>query len=103
MIRRPPRSTLFPYTTLFRSLEPAIERLAARPAPAAVSPGLAPGGSHGGLTAADWKRMTAAGALVAFGAPFWGAHAQARARREPFRARFAPRHPARAPRVAARL
>src|SRR3712207_8200694 len=34
MIRRPPRSTLFPYTTLFRSLEdeerggPAAERLA---------------------------------------------------------------------------
>src|SRR3712207_8514768 len=28
MIRRPPRSTLFPYTTLFRSgLEPAFERL----------------------------------------------------------------------------
>src|SRR5258707_14436328 len=29
MIRRPPRSTLFPYTTLFRSLEPAViaERL----------------------------------------------------------------------------
>src|SRR2546422_9584258 len=25
MIRRPPRSTLFPYTTLFRSLEPTIE------------------------------------------------------------------------------
>src|SRR5256885_2485359 len=24
MIRRPPRSTLFPYTTLFRSLEPSI-------------------------------------------------------------------------------
>src|SRR5256712_6859299 len=24
MIRRPPRSTLFPYTTLFRSLAPAI-------------------------------------------------------------------------------
>src|SRR5438552_13921979 len=24
MIRRPPRSTLFPYTTLFRSLSPAI-------------------------------------------------------------------------------
>src|SRR2546422_7148908 len=24
MIRRPPRSTLFPYTTLFRSLRPAI-------------------------------------------------------------------------------
>src|SRR2546430_13442201 len=25
MIRRPPRSTLFPYTTLFRSLEPPRE------------------------------------------------------------------------------
>src|SRR3712207_7651219 len=25
MIRRPPRSTLFPYTTLFRSLQSAIE------------------------------------------------------------------------------
>src|SRR3712207_8918762 len=24
MIRRPPRSTLFPYTTLFRSREPAV-------------------------------------------------------------------------------
>src|SRR3712207_8524385 len=24
MIRRPPRSTLFPYTTLFRSLEPVV-------------------------------------------------------------------------------
>src|SRR5688572_32377657 len=28
MIRRPPRSTLFPYTTLFRSQEPGIRRLA---------------------------------------------------------------------------
>src|SRR3712207_8700269 len=26
MIRRPPRSTLFPYTTLFRSLEPRQEQ-----------------------------------------------------------------------------
>src|SRR2546428_8065243 len=25
MIRRPPRSTLFPYTTLFRSLDPPFE------------------------------------------------------------------------------
>src|SRR5256885_16372142 len=25
MIRRPPRSTLFPYTTLFRSIVPALE------------------------------------------------------------------------------
>src|SRR5438093_5505824 len=27
MIRRPPRSTLFPYTTLFRSLQPTISRV----------------------------------------------------------------------------
>src|SRR2546421_9323707 len=27
MIRRPPRSTLFPYTTLFRSLPPQLLRL----------------------------------------------------------------------------
>src|SRR5258705_5769079 len=33
MIRRPPRSTLFPYTTLFRSLV-ASPRQAARPLPA---------------------------------------------------------------------
>src|SRR2546430_11229124 len=26
MIRRPPRSTLFPYTTLFRSLDPPLVR-----------------------------------------------------------------------------
>src|SRR2546425_7534487 len=26
MIRRPPRSTLFPYTTLFRSRDPALPR-----------------------------------------------------------------------------
>src|SRR3712207_8079725 len=27
MIRRPPRSTLFPYTTLFRSTSPSIEKV----------------------------------------------------------------------------
>src|SRR3712207_7267871 len=31
MIRRPPRSTLFPYTTLFRSLPPPLRRLPAWP------------------------------------------------------------------------
>src|SRR2546429_2861061 len=31
MIRRPPRSTLFPYTTLFRSQRPAVPRRAQRP------------------------------------------------------------------------
>src|SRR3712207_9293794 len=30
MIRRPPRSTLFPYTTLFRSERPEVRRLAMR-------------------------------------------------------------------------
>src|SRR3712207_8761970 len=44
MIRRPPRSTLFPYTTLFRSARPAASpRPAGRggdaPAPAAASTG----------------------------------------------------------------
>src|SRR3712207_7423830 len=30
MIRRPPRSTLFPYTTLFRSAQPELRVLVAR-------------------------------------------------------------------------
>src|SRR3712207_8948577 len=33
MIRRPPRSTLFPYTTLFRSAPPPDPRLAGRAPP----------------------------------------------------------------------
>src|SRR3712207_7073535 len=33
MIRRPPRSTLFPYTTLFRSLAPRLAVDAAHPPP----------------------------------------------------------------------
>src|SRR2546427_6663931 len=37
MIRRPPRSTLFPYTTLFRSTLYAFERL-----PAALTPNEVP-------------------------------------------------------------
>src|SRR2546429_7038807 len=40
MIRRPPRSTLFPYTTLFRSkraIVSAAARPAARPIPTVVS------------------------------------------------------------------
>src|SRR5256885_13041036 len=31
MIRRPPRSTLFPYTTLFRSVPPAQQDVPSRP------------------------------------------------------------------------
>src|SRR5258707_7507885 len=30
MIRRPPRSTLFPYTTLFRSMRPGVDLAAVR-------------------------------------------------------------------------
>src|SRR5438876_3575124 len=37
MIRRPPRSTLFPYTTLFRSPEPAVGELLIRVAAAGVN------------------------------------------------------------------
>src|SRR5258706_9140625 len=33
MIRRPPRSTLFPYTTLFRSRQRGTHRRTPRPAP----------------------------------------------------------------------
>src|SRR5256886_9754479 len=33
MIRRPPRSTLFPYTTLFRSAAEAVERVRLAPDP----------------------------------------------------------------------
>src|SRR3712207_7687828 len=33
MIRRPPRSTLFPYTTLFRSGQPALHRVLHRRVP----------------------------------------------------------------------
>src|SRR5258708_29677632 len=42
MIRRPPRSTLFPYTTLFRS-----RRRDRRPARLARGPGKPRGGGHG--------------------------------------------------------
>src|SRR5437588_1277764 len=37
MLRRPPRSTLFPYTTLFRSL-PRVPGCAAGPPPSGVDP-----------------------------------------------------------------
>src|SRR3712207_7641339 len=48
MIRRPPRSTLFPYTTLFRSLQPSSER-EGHHVPQAASPGCAGcgGGARG--------------------------------------------------------
>src|SRR2546426_3795975 len=42
MIRRPPRSTLFPYTTLFRSLIRFVTRRAARPRLAPFRSGFRP-------------------------------------------------------------
>src|SRR3712207_8123190 len=50
MIRRPPRSTLFPYTTLFRS---AAEIAAAREDAAHLQSGLARGGDQTHLRAED--------------------------------------------------
>src|SRR3712207_8701859 len=41
MIRRPPRSTLFPYTTLFRSPEPSDERPSRTVPPARRAPSVA--------------------------------------------------------------
>src|SRR2546430_3587024 len=38
MIRRPPRSTLFPYTTLFRSVFPPAGRIVSRPTGCWVTP-----------------------------------------------------------------
>src|SRR5260370_4569527 len=42
MIRRPPRSTLFPYTTLFRSLDGTRDRRALAEAVAADLPNILP-------------------------------------------------------------
>src|SRR2546428_5218690 len=39
MIRRPPRSTLFPYTTLFRSVRPRARAPGLRHAPPPSAPG----------------------------------------------------------------
>src|SRR2546425_13242635 len=52
MIRRPPRSTLFPYTTLFRSLSRAASRVAHRLPPRSGLPGGAAGPDLGVQVAA---------------------------------------------------
>src|SRR5256885_5176195 len=56
MIRRPPRSTLFPYTTLFRSLQVA-PRSSERNRPAGIAPTHSRPGSAGPPAASvqNWK------------------------------------------------
>src|SRR3712207_7547868 len=68
MIRRPPRSTLFPYTTLFRSQDHARE---VRPVDLRLRPGRgldAPAGPHGrsriGMAPIALDRSQAAGIAV---------------------------------------
>src|SRR2546430_13879698 len=56
MIRRPPRSTLFPYTTLFRSAEGVVERLRS----AVESTGASGFGAFAGLFPLDERRLLAA-------------------------------------------
>src|SRR2546422_2668251 len=48
MIRRPPRSTLFPYTTLFRSrdISQAAAKVGTMPRPPTVSARMNPGAVH---------------------------------------------------------
>src|SRR5256885_6841587 len=47
MIRRPPRSTLFPYTTLFRSIERREPRPLQQQRQGRVNPGVQHGGDDG--------------------------------------------------------
>src|SRR5688572_31067090 len=63
MIRRPPRSTLFPYTTLFRSWKAALEW--ARPVAAVVDRQHPAVRSDGFLTASDDLEV----GVVVFGGP----------------------------------
>src|SRR5256885_14508113 len=79
MIRRPPRSTLFPYTTLFRSLQPALD---GQRAPVGRGPGIAEveaahvlvAGRRHAVGAADEDAAPGHGGLVDGGQ---GAHAVA--------------------------
>src|SRR2546429_5799682 len=62
MIRRPPRSTLFPYTTLFRSLPDA--RAGARGARSGRLRRGARGPAAGGIAARDSERLAIRGGAV---------------------------------------
>src|SRR3712207_8369129 len=56
MIRRPPRSTLFPYTTLFRSREEAMSTAATAP----LSPPQVAGLLHDALVSGDFESLSGA-------------------------------------------
>src|SRR3712207_8184051 len=62
MIRRPPRSTLFPYTTLFRSL-PSSQSRNARPSSSA-SGALSPSPSSSRSTSRSWLACAAPATLL---------------------------------------
>src|SRR5687768_18600646 len=63
MIRRPPRSTLFPYTTLFRSLPPPTRDRGVRiGAESATPPDTAPAPRRAYPLASDAGRIDRAGA-----------------------------------------
>src|SRR3989475_771701 len=72
MIRRPPRSTLFPYTTLFRSALRAVHRAAWPPPDARTQPGARRGGGTAPRPDADGGRRrsgSGAGACVMSAVP----------------------------------
>src|SRR5437870_9731337 len=68
---------LIQYVAGRRRLQPALDRLAARPKPTTVTPGLASGVSQGGFTAEAWKRIAAVVVFFLFASLFWGAYEQA--------------------------
>src|SRR5437588_5893976 len=59
MIRRPPRSTLFPYTTLFRSRDPS------RPRPRR-HPGSVPGPVHPGTEDRKSTRLNSSHTVISY-------------------------------------
>src|SRR3712207_8697758 len=65
MIRRPPRSTLFPYTTLFRSQRPALCPVLAGAGDAAGADRRAAAAARAQLAGRARGRRSAAGALDA--------------------------------------
>src|SRR3712207_9250235 len=73
MIRRPPRSTLFPYTTLFRSGDSTRpRRLRSERGVVLGQPGFAQRGVAGAEIAAHVDRLGAADEEVELGAPMPG-------------------------------